>query len=186
MCRSTTNIWTPPQPPSFVSGRGRHPASLNFGDCMSYAIASVAGMPSPAKISARPTSPKPEAIAEGDQRRAGFPKAALGLPCPAERAIPGLSSVAPPRLFRSPYLASSSPHVSPAKPGGHPPLPMNPTQFTVFTNASASALRMLPSAIWIMGPLTSRNTILAVFPLWDDDDADNDPTRFLLAPSSAR
>jgi ribonuclease VapC len=26
-------------------GRGRHPASLNFGDCMSYAVASVAGMP---------------------------------------------------------------------------------------------------------------------------------------------
>ncbi len=26
-------------------GRGRHPAALNFGDCMSYAIASVAGMP---------------------------------------------------------------------------------------------------------------------------------------------
>jgi len=26
-------------------GRGRHPAGLNFGDCMSYAIASVAGMP---------------------------------------------------------------------------------------------------------------------------------------------
>jgi len=26
-------------------GRGRHPAALNFGDCMSYAIASFAGMP---------------------------------------------------------------------------------------------------------------------------------------------
>ena len=26
-------------------GRARHPAALNFGDCMSYAIASVAGMP---------------------------------------------------------------------------------------------------------------------------------------------
>jgi ribonuclease VapC len=26
-------------------GRGRHPAALNFGDCMSYAAASVAGMP---------------------------------------------------------------------------------------------------------------------------------------------
>jgi len=26
-------------------GRGRHRAALNFGDCMSYAIASVAGMP---------------------------------------------------------------------------------------------------------------------------------------------
>lgn len=26
-------------------GRGRHPAGLNFGDCMSYAIAAVAGMP---------------------------------------------------------------------------------------------------------------------------------------------
>ena len=26
-------------------GRGHHPAALNFGDCMSYAIASVAGMP---------------------------------------------------------------------------------------------------------------------------------------------
>jgi len=25
-------------------GRGRHPAALNFGDCMSYAVASVAGM----------------------------------------------------------------------------------------------------------------------------------------------
>jgi len=26
-------------------GRGRHSAGLNFGDCMSYAIASVAGLP---------------------------------------------------------------------------------------------------------------------------------------------
>jgi ribonuclease VapC len=26
-------------------GRRRHPAGLNFGDCMSYAVASVAGMP---------------------------------------------------------------------------------------------------------------------------------------------
>jgi ribonuclease VapC len=26
-------------------GRGRHPAALNFGDCMSYAVASVARMP---------------------------------------------------------------------------------------------------------------------------------------------
>jgi ribonuclease VapC len=26
-------------------GRGRHLAALNFGDCMSYAVASVAGMP---------------------------------------------------------------------------------------------------------------------------------------------
>ena len=26
-------------------GRGRHAAGLNFGDCMSYAIAAVAGMP---------------------------------------------------------------------------------------------------------------------------------------------
>jgi ribonuclease VapC len=26
-------------------GRGRHPASLSFGDCMSYAVARVAGMP---------------------------------------------------------------------------------------------------------------------------------------------
>jgi ribonuclease VapC len=26
-------------------GRGRHPAALNFGDCISYAVASVAGMP---------------------------------------------------------------------------------------------------------------------------------------------
>jgi len=26
-------------------GRGRHPAALNFGDCMSYAVARVAGMP---------------------------------------------------------------------------------------------------------------------------------------------
>src|SRR5271165_4902741 len=26
-------------------GRGRHPAGLNFGDCMSYAVAAVAGMP---------------------------------------------------------------------------------------------------------------------------------------------
>ncbi len=25
--------------------RGRHPAALNFGDCMSYEIAAVAGMP---------------------------------------------------------------------------------------------------------------------------------------------
>jgi ribonuclease VapC len=26
-------------------GRGHHPAALNFGDCMSYAVASVAGLP---------------------------------------------------------------------------------------------------------------------------------------------
>lgn len=26
-------------------GRGRHPASLNFGDCMSYAVAAVSGVP---------------------------------------------------------------------------------------------------------------------------------------------
>ena len=26
-------------------GRGRHPAGLNFGDCMSYAIASIAELP---------------------------------------------------------------------------------------------------------------------------------------------
>ena len=26
-------------------GRGRHPARLNFGDCMSYAVAKVAGAP---------------------------------------------------------------------------------------------------------------------------------------------
>lgn len=26
-------------------GRGRHPANLNFGDCMSYAVATVAGLP---------------------------------------------------------------------------------------------------------------------------------------------
>ena len=26
-------------------GRGRHPAGLNFGDCMAYAIAAVAGLP---------------------------------------------------------------------------------------------------------------------------------------------
>jgi ribonuclease VapC len=26
-------------------GRGRHPAGLNFGDCMSYAVAATAGMP---------------------------------------------------------------------------------------------------------------------------------------------
>jgi ribonuclease VapC len=26
-------------------GRGRHPAALNFGDCLSYAVAAVAGMP---------------------------------------------------------------------------------------------------------------------------------------------
>jgi ribonuclease VapC len=26
-------------------GRGRHPAALNFGDCMSYALATVAGVP---------------------------------------------------------------------------------------------------------------------------------------------
>jgi len=26
-------------------GRGRHPAAVNFGDCMSYAVASIAGMP---------------------------------------------------------------------------------------------------------------------------------------------
>jgi len=26
-------------------GRGRHPAALNFGDCMAYAVASVAGLP---------------------------------------------------------------------------------------------------------------------------------------------
>ncbi|MEO8661389.1 MAG: type II toxin-antitoxin system VapC family toxin [Bryobacteraceae bacterium] len=26
-------------------GKGRHPAALNFGDCLSYAVAAVAGMP---------------------------------------------------------------------------------------------------------------------------------------------
>ena len=26
-------------------GKGRHPAALNFGDCMSYAVAAVSGMP---------------------------------------------------------------------------------------------------------------------------------------------
>jgi ribonuclease VapC len=26
-------------------GKGRHPAALNFGDCMSYAIAKLAGEP---------------------------------------------------------------------------------------------------------------------------------------------
>ncbi len=26
-------------------GKGRHPAALNFGDCMSYAVAKVGGMP---------------------------------------------------------------------------------------------------------------------------------------------
>ena len=26
-------------------GKGRHPAALNYGDCMSYAVAKVAGMP---------------------------------------------------------------------------------------------------------------------------------------------
>lgn len=26
-------------------GRGRHPASLNFGDCMTYAVAKLAGQP---------------------------------------------------------------------------------------------------------------------------------------------
>jgi len=26
-------------------GKGRHPAALNFGDCQSYAVAVVAGMP---------------------------------------------------------------------------------------------------------------------------------------------
>ena len=26
-------------------GRGRHPAGLNFGDCMSYAVAAVASLP---------------------------------------------------------------------------------------------------------------------------------------------
>ncbi len=26
-------------------GRGRHPAALNFGDCLTYATARVAGMP---------------------------------------------------------------------------------------------------------------------------------------------
>ena len=26
-------------------GRGRHPAALNFGDCLSYAVAAIAGLP---------------------------------------------------------------------------------------------------------------------------------------------
>ena len=26
-------------------GKGRHPAALNFGDCMTYAVASLAGEP---------------------------------------------------------------------------------------------------------------------------------------------
>jgi ribonuclease VapC len=29
----------------FRYGKGRHPAGLNFGDCMSYALAAVSGMP---------------------------------------------------------------------------------------------------------------------------------------------
>ncbi|MBC7926621.1 MAG: type II toxin-antitoxin system VapC family toxin [Bryobacteraceae bacterium] len=29
----------------FRFGRGRHPAALNFGDCMSYAVASVSRLP---------------------------------------------------------------------------------------------------------------------------------------------
>jgi ribonuclease VapC len=30
-------------------GRGRHPASLNFGDCLTYAAARIAGLPLLAK-----------------------------------------------------------------------------------------------------------------------------------------
>jgi ribonuclease VapC len=26
-------------------GKGRHPAALNFGDCMSYALSAVSGLP---------------------------------------------------------------------------------------------------------------------------------------------
>ncbi len=26
-------------------GKGRHPASLNFGDCLTYAVARIAGLP---------------------------------------------------------------------------------------------------------------------------------------------
>jgi len=26
-------------------GKGRHPAALNFGDCMSYAVAALSGLP---------------------------------------------------------------------------------------------------------------------------------------------
>jgi ribonuclease VapC len=51
-------------------GKGRHPARLNFGDCLSYAIATVAGLPLlytgndfsktdiPSAGAVRPTRPK--------------------------------------------------------------------------------------------------------------------------------
>ena len=32
-------------PANSRSGKGRHPAALNFGDCCAYAVASVAGEP---------------------------------------------------------------------------------------------------------------------------------------------
>lgn len=28
-----------------IYGKGRHPASLNFGDCLSYAVAKIADLP---------------------------------------------------------------------------------------------------------------------------------------------
>jgi hypothetical protein len=40
-------LWPKSIPSHVLSdfGRGRHPAKLNFGDCMAYAVAVVAGMP---------------------------------------------------------------------------------------------------------------------------------------------
>jgi len=43
-------------------GKGRHPAGVNFGDCLTYAVARLAGQPLlfPEAISPRPTFPAHE------------------------------------------------------------------------------------------------------------------------------
>jgi len=41
----TARHWETAVDAFLLYGKGRHPASLNFGDCLTYAIAKVAGMP---------------------------------------------------------------------------------------------------------------------------------------------
>ena len=41
----TESHWRAAAEASLRFGKGRHPAALNFGDCLTYAVAKVAGMP---------------------------------------------------------------------------------------------------------------------------------------------
>jgi ribonuclease VapC len=41
----TADHWTVAADAFIVYGKGRHPAGLNFGDCMTYAVAKLAGEP---------------------------------------------------------------------------------------------------------------------------------------------